>query len=196
MGSQLLYVDPGAYKVLFVPSKHLWRVWDLIWNVIAPLLPSCWGFSFAYGVRYLSLVIFHILMLMVVQQLGATLVFLHEKMSTHPAIPPSVLFINCSLECTCTSYTVLYVYCVCVCTQSCPILWDPMDCSSPVSSVHRIYKLRILEWAVMLSSMGSSWLWDQTCISCAYCIGRQILYHCATWEVCMYAMFHNKNNDI
>jgi len=37
-------------------------------------------------------------MLMVVQQLGATLVFLHEKMSTHPSIPPSVLFINCSFS--------------------------------------------------------------------------------------------------
>ena len=27
---------------LFEPSKHLWRVWGLIPNVISPLLPSCW----------------------------------------------------------------------------------------------------------------------------------------------------------
>ena len=34
---------------LFEPSKHLWQVWDLIPNIILPLLPSCWGFSFALG---------------------------------------------------------------------------------------------------------------------------------------------------
>ena len=34
-------------QVLFEPSKHLWRVWGLILNVIWPLLPSFWGFSFA-----------------------------------------------------------------------------------------------------------------------------------------------------
>ena len=34
---------------LFEPSKHLWRVWGLILNVILHLLPSCWGFSFAFG---------------------------------------------------------------------------------------------------------------------------------------------------
>ena len=78
---------------MFEPSEHLWQVWGLILNVISPLLPSCWGFSFAHGVRYLSLVVSHILMSMVVQQLGAILVFLQEKMSTHPSAPPSVLFI-------------------------------------------------------------------------------------------------------
>ena len=30
-------------------------------------------------------------------------------------------------------------------TQSCPTLWDPMDCSLPVSSVHEILQARILE---------------------------------------------------
>ena len=34
---------------LFEPSEHLWRVWGLVLNVISPLLPSCWGFSFALG---------------------------------------------------------------------------------------------------------------------------------------------------
>ena len=29
---------------------------------------------------------------------------------------------------------------------------------------------------------GSSWPRDQTCISCVSCIGRQIIYHWATWE--------------
>ena len=34
---------------LFEPSENLWQVRGLILNVILPLLPSCWGFSFALG---------------------------------------------------------------------------------------------------------------------------------------------------
>ena len=34
---------------LFEPFEHLWRVWGLILNMISPLLPSCWGFSFVPG---------------------------------------------------------------------------------------------------------------------------------------------------
>ena len=34
---------------LFEPSECLWQVWGLILNMISPLLPSCWGFSFARG---------------------------------------------------------------------------------------------------------------------------------------------------
>ena len=30
--------------------------------------------------------------------------------------------------------------------QSCPTLSDPMDCSPPGSSVHRIFQARVLEW--------------------------------------------------
>ena len=44
----------GVHKVLFDPSKHLWKVWGLILNAISPLLLSCWGFSFAleHGVSF------------------------------------------------------------------------------------------------------------------------------------------------
>ena len=34
---------------LFELSERLWRVWGLTRNMIAPLLPSSWGFSFALG---------------------------------------------------------------------------------------------------------------------------------------------------
>ena len=39
---------------LLEPSKHLWWVWGLVLNTISPLLPSCWGFSFAlrHGVSF------------------------------------------------------------------------------------------------------------------------------------------------
>ena len=33
--------------------------------------------------------------------------------------------------------------------QSCPTLCDPMDCSSPGSSVYGILQARILEWAAI-----------------------------------------------
>ena len=36
--------------------------------------------------------------------------------------------------------------------QSCPTLCDPVDCSPPGSSVHRILQARILEWVAMPSS--------------------------------------------
>ena len=40
--------------------------------------------------------------------------------------------------------------------QSCPTLCDPIDCSSPGSSVHGILQARILEWVAISSSSGSS----------------------------------------
>ena len=37
-------------------------------------------------------------------------------------------------------------------TQSCPTLWNPMDCSPPGSSVHGILQATILEWVAVPSS--------------------------------------------
>ena len=65
------------------------------------------------------------------------------------------------------------------CAQSCPALWDPMDCSPPGSSVHGISQARIPEWVPISFSRGSSQPRDQTQVPC---IGRQILYHWATRE--------------
>ena len=42
-------LSPGAQKVLFEPSEHLWKVLSLILNTISPLLQFCLGFSFALG---------------------------------------------------------------------------------------------------------------------------------------------------
>ena len=41
--------SPGAHKILFESSEHLWWVRGLILNLILPLLPSCWGISFVLG---------------------------------------------------------------------------------------------------------------------------------------------------
>ena len=40
--------------------------------------------------------------------------------------------------------------------QSCPAVWDPMDCSLPGSSGHGILQARVLGWVAMPSSKGSS----------------------------------------
>ena len=58
--------------------------------------------------------------------------------------------------------------------QSCMTLCNPMDCSLPGSSVHGTSQARILEWAVISFSKGSSPPRDRTQISC---IGRRILHH-------------------
>ena len=44
---------PGSWcaQGLFEPSEHLCREWGLILNANSPLLPSCWGFSFAPGCK-------------------------------------------------------------------------------------------------------------------------------------------------
>ena len=69
-----------------------------------------------------------------------------------------------------------------VCAQSCLTLCDPMACSPPGSSIHRIFQVRILEWVAISYSMGSSQPRERTHVSCVSCLDRQILSHCATWE--------------
>ena len=64
-----------------------------------------------------------------------------------------------------------------VCTQSCPTLCDPMDCSSPGSSVHGVFQARILEWVAISSFWGSSQPSDWTFLSWISYFGKRILYH-------------------
>ena len=63
--------------------------------------------------------------------------------------------------------------CCCCVAQSCLTLCDPMDWSPPGSSVHGISQARMLGWAAISFSRGSSWSRDRTHISCT---GRQVLY--------------------
>ena len=53
-------------------------------------------------------------------------------------------------NCACVSHSIV--------SDSC----DPMDCSPPGSSVHRILQARILEWVATPFSRGSSQCRDQT----------------------------------
>ena len=38
--------------------------------------------------------------------------------------------------------------------QSCPTLCDPMDCSPPGSSIHGIFRARVLEWGAIAFSVS------------------------------------------
>ena len=59
------------------------------------------------------------------------------------------------------------------CSQSCPTLCDPMDCSPPGSSVHRILQPRKLEWMAISLLQGYSWPRNQSQV---FLHQRQILY--------------------
>ena len=76
------------------------------------------------------------------------------------------------------------IYC-CLVPLFCSPLCDPMDYSSPDSSVYGTSQARILEWVTISFSRGSSQPRDWTCIPC---IRRQILCHWATreaqWDIC------------
>ena len=64
----------------------------------------------------------------------------------------------------CLKFSNVFSSCV-VCAKSlqpCPTFCNPMNCSPPGSSVREISQARILEWAVMPSSRGSSQPRDRT----------------------------------
>ena len=68
---------------------------------------------------------------------------------------------------------------ICLVTESCWTFRDPMDCSSPGSSVHGISQTRILEWVAIFSSRGSFQPRDRTQVCCICCIGIRVLHHWA-----------------
>ena len=61
--------------------------------------------------------------------------------------------------------------------QLCPTLCNPVDCNLLGSSVHGILQARILGWVVISFFRGFSQPRDQTFVSYASCIGRQVPYH-------------------
>ena len=80
---------------ILVHIRFVWALWaslagkGVTLNAILPLLPSCWGFSFALGRGVSFLVGSNILQLTIVQQWVVVLKFSQEKMSLYPSTPPS-----------------------------------------------------------------------------------------------------------
>ena len=73
--------------------------------------------------------------------------------------------------------------CLCVCVLTRVWLFvTPWTVAPPGSSAHGIFQARILEWVAISLSRTSSQPRDQTRTSCVSFIGRQIIYHCTTWE--------------
>ena len=61
--------------------------------------------------------------------------------------------------------------------QLCLIFCDPIDCSLPGFSVHRIFHARILKQVAISYNRGSFQPRDWIRISWVSCIGRQIPHH-------------------
>ena len=73
---------------------------------------------------------------------------------------------------------------MCAQSLSCVLtLCSPMDYSPPGSSIHGIFQARILELVAISYSIGSCRLPNSgiELMFLVSCIGRQILYYCATW---------------
>ena len=77
------------------------------------------------------------------------------------------------------STSLFYSVCVCVCMLRCLTLYNPMDCSPPGSSVHEIFKARILYWVDCHSLLWGIFLtqgrWSVDSLS-LYHLGSPIIY--------------------
>ena len=71
---------------------------------------------------------------------------------------------------------------ICTCAQSCLTLCNPMDCSPSGFSVYGDSPGKNTGVGCHFQSRGSSQPRNGTWVSYTSCLGRQILYHCTTWE--------------
>ena len=80
--------------------------------------------------------------------------------------------------------------------QSCPTLWDPMDCSLPGSSVHGIFQAIVLEWNAISFSSGSSqprdWTWVSRIVDRRFTIWatREVLLLCEQYPSLLHTCIH------
>ena len=79
--------------------------------------------------------------------------------------------------------------------QSCPTLWDLMDCSLPDSSIHGIFQARVLEWVAIAFSLlvcemtAIVWLFEHSLALPFFGIGMkadlfQSCGHCWVFQIC------------
>ena len=126
--------SPGVHKVLFEPSECLWQVWGLILNVISPLLPSCWGFSFAlgHGVSFFGGI---------------------QHSPADGCSAASIKHIKNSIlrsrDITSLLKVRLFKAAAAKSLQSCPTLCNPIDSSPPDSPVPGILQARTLAWVAI-----------------------------------------------
>ena len=63
-------------------------------------------------------------------------------------------------------------------TQLCPTLSDPMDCSLPGSSVHRIFQARVLEWGAIAFSNYELQIFIVKAM-----FFLEVMYECESWTI-------------
>ena len=82
-------------------------------------------------------------------------------------------------------YTCEYLHCYYyLASKLCPTFVTP--CTAAYQALLSCdFQARTSEWVAIFSSMGSSLIRDSTFVSC---MGRQILYHWATREACLYCV--------
>ena len=75
-------------------------------------------------------------------------------------------------------------------TQSCPTLWDPMDCSLPGSSIHGIFQARILKWVLISFSKEMEKIKRERDITLPKKVHRVkamifpvVMYECENWTI-------------
>ena len=78
-----------------------------------------------------------------------------------------------------SSLAISFIYSIVCVLSRVQLFANPWTFTLPSFSVHGIFQARVLEWVTLFSSRESSQPRGWTLISC---IGRQILYHWATWE--------------
>ena len=97
---------------------------------------------------------------------------------------------SCNVRMVESSHPVPRTECESEVAQLCPTLCDPMDCSPQGSSVHGILQARILEWAAISFSRGSSRPRDRTQVS--HIVGRHfysLSYQGSRLELNRYLLF-------
>ena len=77
------------------------------------------------------------------------------------------------------------IMCVYVCSRVCSIVSDSVTSKTVArqSSLSlEFIQAMLMEWVAISYSRESSWPRDRIRVSCGSCTGRQVLYHCITWE--------------
>ena len=111
-----------------------------------------------------------------------------DQLSLFPEKIISEFSVRCNVKCirTCITYSKIKPFwcmsCHVLVAQLCLVLCYFLDCSPPGSSVHRIFQARMRSALPLQPTKASFWPRDGSHVFCVSCIGRQILYHCSTWE--------------
>ena len=98
-----------------------------------------------------------------------------HKHSLHVCLYLYIYICVCVCVCVCVCLSVYVSVCMCVHLFVSNSL-QPQELQLPCFSVYGTFQARILEQVAISFSRGSSWPKDQTCASCVYYIGRQVLY--------------------